>query len=139
MDIFLQFGAGAAQKISYDFLGFLILLPIAIIIDLIIRAVRKNNSEKAQSKTATQKSAPKSDNKKQTIEEKEYIEKSNKRTKTILLILFWLYAVPVICLVTASLATVIFRTADVAPPTAIITLVVIVAILLYNKRNKSDG
>lgn len=55
MDILLLFGAGAAQRITYDFLKLLILLPIAIVIDLIIKAVRNKNEKGNKSKTVAKK------------------------------------------------------------------------------------
>ena len=49
---------GFVQNISYDFLKLLILLPIAIVLDLIIKTIRerkkKNESEKS-SKTTKKK------------------------------------------------------------------------------------
>jgi hypothetical protein len=132
------FAAGAAQKITYDFVKFLILLPIAIILDLIIKAIKKKRGKNTSKKNVAQKNNARSANKKLSKEEKEYIEKSNKRISKALWIVFYLYIVPVICLITASLATVIFSTADVAAPTAIITLAVIIIILLYNKETKNN-
>ena len=139
MDILLLFGAGAAQRITYDFLKLLILLPIAIVIDLIIKAVRNKNGKGNKSKTVAKRKQTQNTKKRLTKAEKEYIEKSDKRTKTALWILFWLYAAPVICLVTSSLATVIFNSASVAAPTAIATLAVIIVIVLYVKWNKNNG
>lgn len=133
MEILLIFGASAAQRITYDFLKLLILLPIAIVIDLIIKAIRNKNGKNTKAKAVTKKKQTQSTNKKPTKAEKEQIEKSNKRTSRALWILFWLYVAPVICLVTASLATVIFRTAEVAPITAIITLIIILGVLSYRK------
>ena len=139
MDILLQFGVGAAQRITYDFLKLLILLPIAIIIDLIIKAVKKNIDKKNPKKTNTRKNNTKSSSKKLTKADKERIKKSDKKTKIALWILFWLYVAPVICLVTSSLATVMFGSADVAAPTAIATLAIIIVVLLYIKWSKDNG
>ena len=54
MEIILQLGLFATGNLGADFLRFLILLPIAIIIDLIIKAIKNrkkmNDDEKNRSK-----------------------------------------------------------------------------------------
>ena len=53
METILQFGI-ASGNLGYDFMKFLILLPVAIIIDLIVKAIKNrkkmNDDEKNYSK-----------------------------------------------------------------------------------------
>lgn len=59
MEIILQLGLFATGNLGADFLRFLILLPIAIIIDLIIKAIKNrkkmNDDEKNRSKNKSVK------------------------------------------------------------------------------------
>ena len=136
MDFIIQFGAGLAQRVTSDFLGLLIILPIAILIDVIIRSIRKKadkNKPKTKLKTTAQQT------KKLTKKEKELIAKNKKKENIALWILFWMYAAPVICITVASLVTVMTGSAEVMGPTAIITLIVIIGVLAYNRWSKKNG
>ena len=61
MGIILQLGMFATGNLGADFLRFLILLPVAIIIDLIIKAI-KNRSKKKDDEISSEHSSKKNKN-----------------------------------------------------------------------------
>lgn len=126
MEILNQFATGLSQNLTNDFLKLLLLLPIGIVIDLIIKAIKKRSVDNGK-----ERKIQKNLNKQEQKELEKALEKNRVLTETF----FYILLIPVALVIVAGLATAIFQSGIAGAIAGGIFLIsVIILIVRYKKQ-----